>query len=196
MQKVIRELWILVFLHNITGGFFESREEAAYNPNSQHKYSILSKISDRDKFNGKFEFKLIYPELNEFNHWRQSNNPIVEEDDLTKAKATGYEPIKITWSGSNWGGLLRTKYHYSSECLPTLIDGSIGVKEWWFSIGRVKNCTGGEGSTTTFPGPNGNRVKHVELWMRTQFFSCECTQRSTFYSVSLSVQILLSYHSA
>ena len=55
-------------------------------------YSILGTLSDKDKVNGKFTFKLVYPksrEPNAYNIWKQSSNPITDK------KVKGYQEIRV-----------------------------------------------------------------------------------------------------
>ncbi|CAL9972526.1 hinge connector of long tail fiber protein distal connector [Vibrio phage D479] len=72
----------------------------------------------------------------------------------TAGGVVGYEAIDINATGNNWGGL---EYATRSE---TLADGSVGVSDWWFSIGCQSLY-----ATDDYPGPNSNKVQVVELWV-------------------------------
>jgi hypothetical protein len=121
-----------IFFHNCTGEvFFTSKEEAKFII-TEKKYSLLSKINPTMKINGKYEFLLEYP-TGFSNQWRQSNSPLDEKEDLANGpyNVTGYEDVNVTMKEHFWGGLVvSTRPH-------TLLDGSVGYKDWFYSVGLV-----------------------------------------------------------
>lgn len=69
--------YLLVFRHDSSGGeFFASDEEARFTGQSStdDKFSVLRDINRFRRKDGKFQFKLHYPQLDITNIWKQSNN--------------------------------------------------------------------------------------------------------------------------
>lgn len=156
----------------------------AINCDSENMYSILHMLNDKYKINGKFEFLLEYPELGGCNRWKQSLNPLFDTDD--SAQAVGYEGINISWSVTQWGGLVR-----SSQKSFTVLDGSCGSVNWHYAIGVYK---GNSYSNTQcpplgdcFPGPSSiNRV--VLLWVRINGNppeECPTLYKNSMFKISL-----------
>lgn len=108
-----KKFYLLVFYHNILGGYFTKYSDEASYIDETYKYSILSNISDlyRDS-DKKFTFALVYDELQIYNIWQQTNNPLNEEAQWPgyHYNVTGYNPIRILAGKVNdyctWGGLL------------------------------------------------------------------------------------------
>lgn len=158
---------MLVFYHNITGGYFDPSSQAI-SCNEPNKYSILNKISDvhRDEDN-KFIFLMIYEEQKQYNSWQQSNNPIYEKPTQSNNnfyEVPGYNKIEIRAGKSSfnckWGGLL-----LSSSPDGSYLDGCPGGKDWFYSIGY----TGLPWSTskyTKIPSNAEPGVKSVSLWVK------------------------------
>lgn len=136
--------WTLVFNHNTAGGYWTSDAEAdnhnQSNPGiSTHKYSILNKIDDFKK-DGKYEFRLFYPQFNDYNHWKQSFDPRSGESPIRPVQ--GYEPIYIFGNEYYWGGLNKDSGEHS------YLDGSVNHRYWYYSIGQNKPWAGGIPSNT------------------------------------------------
>ena len=149
--------WLKIFYHKSTGGvFFKNFSQSMFSldPNL---YSIFSFLDDRFKINGKFEFLLEYPELSGYNRWRQALLPW-NNDEITGNAAEGYENVYNTWSGSYWGGLVKSNHGCGVH---TLIDGSAGTIYWHYAIG----CTSTYYSPQ-YPGPDGYLVVECCLWIR------------------------------
>ncbi|QBX06090.1 tail connector protein [Vibrio phage Va3] len=70
--------WLLIFRHDSTGGvFFTSDAEArsvGTDPDVEQKFSALNSLEEFRREDGKFQFKLHYPELDVTNIWKQSSN--------------------------------------------------------------------------------------------------------------------------
>merc|ERR1712126_261825 len=87
-QRVLKESlnsdYIKVFSHNVSGGLWTDHEEVGSknvdNPDAK-LYSILNKLENYRNKEGKFKFKLRYPELtwgingSNCNEWFQTSNP-------------------------------------------------------------------------------------------------------------------------
>lgn len=151
-----------VFYHNLLGGNFTNKTEAK-SINTKYKYSTLTEIDDEFRdYDNKFTFALVYPELNLYNIWQQTNNPLLENkkwSDNNHYKVEGYNNITILADRNStacvWGGL--TLNHSDN-----LIDGCPGGYDWFFTIGYV----GQEWETTDKIPSNDSKVNIVSLWVK------------------------------
>ena len=160
-------LWVKIFYHNSTNGVQFSDNSEVLSCNGDQKYSILNEIRPYHRIDNKFEFLLVYPQLNgQFNHWRQRNCPHKEHEVIGRKTTIGYEPINISWTSANWGGLALSVLDLSAY-----ISGSIGVTHWYYSIGRFKETTG-TWTDDIIPGPfdDPRNIKQVYLFMRVRSF--------------------------
>lgn len=150
--------WMKVFRHYSGGGEFWSNvnnwEEAKWsNPEnpSAAKYSILDYVKNFE-FNGKYTFKLVYPQHPGRNNiWSQNQNPL----DIMEV-VDGVTKIETGWNGNYWNGLTR-----SNQTGTTFLDGSVPHSNWYFAVGSGSSWNG----STNFPGP-GLAVNTVELWVK------------------------------
>ena len=155
--------WMLVFYHNSSNGlFYNEFEEIKFQNDYKHgKYSIFGLLQSDLKQNNKFEFLLEYPELNGYNLWRQSNNPIEENKLPDIVFVKGYEEINVQFTMNCWHGLSL------SDSDKTFIDGSncqqTGQLEnyYYYSIGATSAWLG----DNCFAGPE-KCVHNVYLWVR------------------------------
>ena len=176
--------WKLVFYHNSIKGMFFSSKTEALNCNTTEKFSILRELDDRYQIEGLFEFLLEYPKHLGFNRWVQKNSPAIEAEPSTAKNITGYKPISISWPGRHWGGLSLSSSVY------TLIDGSIGSSNYWFSIGSFSNYE----NFNTFPGPAYSMTEYYPvsecyLWVRIP----DATHQLNIIRKKLFFQILISH---
>ena len=148
--------WMLIFYHNSSAGEFFLNEEEALFCHENHKFSILSHINDSYKFKGKFEYLLEYPELEGTNRWRQTNNPLFENEN-NSTYVEGYESVNISFTSNGWSGLAK------STSINTLLDGSRLHNQWYYAIGAYNVSFSGIGPW--LPGP-GMRVYICKLWIR------------------------------
>ena len=127
-------------------------------------FSILDHLENfRDK-EGKFHFKLCYPELTwgndeePCNEWLQSSNP------YTDSTIEDFEPVFLAFEKDgnqrNWGGLGLNSYDGKS-----IIDDSPSDLQWYSDIGALEEWTG------KIPGPKHlrdsykySRISKVELY--------------------------------
>lgn len=148
---------VLVFRHDLSGGFFANDDEAAsvnaasQNPAAETKFSRLSELEGMRGDDGAFHFKLHYPGDpaygNGFNEWKQTSNPV------ESPTVEGYQPIDITWTSEYWGGLVK------SSDPRTFVEGSVDHPWWFYSIGSNTEWNG------AIPGPlNSTPVQVVELY--------------------------------
>ena len=151
--------WVKLFYHHFDNyeDAFEKAEDAldVYN---EKQYSIILEAS-KWPHDGPYEFLLQYPDLVGYNRWSQTNFPL-NETDSTSSKSTveGFSNISCTWTNANWGGLQRANNIY------TLLEGSIGHVDWFYSIGIRRNISAVWG-IRCLPGPL-SCVYNIYLWMR------------------------------
>ena len=110
---VFNNSWSLVFHHEYDAGLFRSKRDALFST-KKGRFSVLGKINENFKVNGKFEFLLEYPPFSGYNQWYQTINPIHAKPN----EENGYEEISCTWKVNEWHGLSLSN---NTFCL---IDGS------------------------------------------------------------------------
>ena len=161
-----------MFSHDSTSGLFYSPSDALRkNPDNPgaSKFSILDELEEFRSSDGKFRFKICYPEVTfgvggkKCNEWIQTSNP------TTDSTILGYEPVDIAFTIESylttWKGLGKSvdAYKYS------LIDDSPGRDGWWMAVGATLNWPSGnkipgpreDPSTTPYDG-----VTKVELYVK------------------------------
>lgn len=184
--------WIKIFHHKMekVEDAFDSLEEAAFS-NSSNKFSILSAIDAKYKIRGKYEFLLKYPKLSGYNRWQQNNFPLYEQDTNGKKCAEGYKKIHIDWTSNSWCGLVKSMNHTGYKCIPSLIDGTVGSENWYYTIGRLKNCSG---NSSSMPGPSeATYQKEVFLYVRNpHVITCNAKiYKNSLFDKILIIKILL-----
>jgi len=143
--------WLKVFYHDSTGeNYFNNKDQGKYSFDVK-KYSILSDINASFLINGLYEFLLEYPETPGYNRWRQKFDPLHSQENGVVAE--GYDPIHISWTAYNWGGMF---LHQNDR---TLVDGCYDGY-WWYSLGTINNHY-----KPGFPGP-GFAVTKCYMWVR------------------------------
>ena len=128
-----------IFGHDSSGGLFfnGSQDEALWkNPGNPaaKQFSILKNIENFRGDDGKFHFKLCYPELTgegggRCNEWKQTSNPV------TEGIIKGFEKIKLAFTKSGlhkpWGGLGRSETYRTHA----LMDDTGTHAYWYMAIG-------------------------------------------------------------
>ena len=146
-------------------------------------YSILNTLEKYRDYEGKFTFKICYPEFKgngngTCNEWKQSSNP-ANESIITDFEAINTPlPWNLDGNGGPWGGL--GKNAREGDQSRTLIDDVPTNQNYWMSIGAFSaTSTSGSGNNTIrrMLGPRftfGSRsVTKVELFVKgNQNFSC------------------------
>lgn len=155
-----RTTYRLVFEHNYTIDKCFENIDSALNCNQPGKYSILYQIkSHRFKYlDGQRYFFLEYPIENLSIIWSQSLAPTIEEENENTTRADGFVPY-LNEGTKMFRGLLRNALSPNDS----LIDGSLGTDNWYYSIGML--CSANEFYMNNgFPGiPNGSTT-YVRLW--------------------------------
>ena len=177
--------WLKLFYHDSSTSLFFHEENELIFTNTKRKFSIFGMIDNRFRINDYFEFLLQYPSIpNEYNNWRQKILPNNASERLDTDIGYNADDLHISWNGTFWGGLIK------SSTDVTLIDGSVHLDHWWFSIGATEPRSD---DSIYFYGPStsyghGSVVTEVYLWIRIpdniyhQFLirTCKNTQYSHF----------------
>lgn len=170
-------LWQLVFYHDLNKATYFEKKEDAYECNEEGRYSRLNNINKLYRINGKYEFLLEYPEINKSNQWRQTLNPLHQNQSTKDVNATGYEEINIQMNDKKWGGMF---YFSGKKCL---LAGSSNFY-WHYAIGT---CT--DEFAPYFPGPEVYS-KIVKLWIRMPL----SLGRYTCRNVKNKIEIISLFH--
>jgi len=128
-----------------------TKGEWSKNPDdpSNDNYAILDRLETfRDPASKEFEFKLVWPDLQN-QTWKQTSNPVTK----TSPGADGYEAISAPYKANKWGGL-----EYGGTY--SLLDGSLNHHNWFYAVGSFKEFRSG------IPGPK-TAVQRVELYVKT-----------------------------
>jgi hypothetical protein len=133
----------------------------------------------------KYEFLIDYPNLSYYFQWRQSLNPLNEEDILGIFEAQGFELIHNGNNYPHFGGLVRDK-----NITDTLLNGNAGIIDWCIAIGMLKTAAAvwfDSGIPAACTPTNA-----LSLWVKTPFISflSKCINHRSLYSSRI---ILMSF---
>lgn len=170
--------WLKVFYQNFNSGVGFSTAKDALLCNEEDRYSILSELNDSLKLNNKkYEFILYYPELDVYNRWRQTNNPIDEYEATGKTTVDGFHPIHTGAKINEWGGLARS--NGTNAALLNGTPGQIGSGSWWLAIGVVTGASFYNSIKTFYNIPAHNTGVNISyLWIRVPLkIDMSCKQR-------------------
>lgn len=140
----------------MNGGFFTDYAEAG-NKNTDNVnadlYSILDTLDFYRGVDGKFLFKLCYPELEgksggHCNEWYQTSNPFTEPVITGFEKVLSEFDLKTPGQSEQFGGLGQNPSDSDSSALSNDPSGSPG----YMAIGAFKGVTV-DGTDDTLPGP-------------------------------------------
>jgi hypothetical protein len=177
--------WRLIFRHKYeTDADLFTSESEVLSCNSKKKFSILGTIDESFRSNGVYEFLLEYPEVEGFNHWTQTKNPVTCQPNTEN----GYKGIHISWSSWYWHGLSR------SSTSSTFIDGSPFHGTFYYAIGLYKNWCDAIPAFVNNYDPNYVKTCEVLLWIRISGNECTCIIRrdSIVPLISLTSLLFLS----
>ena len=154
-----------IFYHNIElgGPFSEAEAPHCIQP---YKFSLLGDFESAGesiKYRGKYEFLIEYPSLSsQYNWWRQSIFPTLDYDNNKERKTVeGYENVSIAWFQNGWGGLAKTSL-VAGGCVPSYLDGNIGIENWHYAIAAYGCHHLYLNSIPSF----GTSTNQVALWIR------------------------------
>ena len=152
------------FAFSEENGFSQAQRLNAHDEQAAN-YSILGELEEHKCEDGNFTFMLRYPETPHLaNIWRQSSNPVIMQEE----GVDDFVDIKSSWTDGGWGGLQRSDRRKKEDCF-SFIDGCAEHGEnWSYAIGASKLING------RLPGPFGNLVAQVELYVSTTF---ECARK-------------------
>ena len=186
--------WLKLFYHDMSALEAFSSEEEALKCSTEKKFSILGFLSDSFKFNNKFEFLLDYPELHAYNTWKQTNNPL-KENETGQQEVDGFVPKHTGAPRSNWGGLVYTAVHPRNLSRPSLLNGTPNKDDdWYFAIASYGMAWGPNTNYFTIPA-NSTPVNIVSLWVKFPYFvhlTCELKKR--IYHKLLFFVLFLFYY--
>ena len=152
--------WRKVFSHDVAGGPFASAEETELsNPldDDADRFSIMAKLPQFQHSNGRWHFKICYPELASVhpfpcNQWSQTRRPHAGVATNVVKQNTTFKYRVAQWSLFSGLSLSRTGADLS------VIKGARSRVERWFTIGALLLENG------KIPGPVDTLVSKVELF--------------------------------
>ena len=167
MTNYIVSGYTKIFRHDNKGGFFADYAEAGNkNPDDENAdlFSILDTLDFFRGVDGKFLFKLCYPEVEgstggHCNEWYQTSNPFTDSD------ITGFENVRSEFELKSEGktdvfaGLGRNSDGASAS--KSAVSNSPLTGYWWMAVGQYKE-------QSFLPGPveaGGEAVTVVELFV-------------------------------
>ena len=119
---------------------------------SNDNYAILDELEQFRHDDGRFYFRLEWPNDATVYEWSQTSNPVSET-------LAGYQAISVPYTGLKWGGLEPSKY--------ALMDGSINTDMWFYAIGAYQRWSNGIPSYAKTDNDAGYPKQAVELYVRT-----------------------------
>lgn len=153
--------WKLVFRQsNNSWPWNNKNNEGNFNSNDENagQYSILDRLEQYRGLDGKLTFMLFWPEQKNLvpQIWKQTTNPYSTRNNRN-GTVSGYERIYTPYTGNRWGGL---RWNGGSAMMSGSTNGW-----WWYAVGSHAPWAGGN----YIPGPNGNKVTRVELYVLEKF---------------------------
>ena len=134
--------------------YLYKRNEWRKNPTdpSSDNYSILDQMEQFRIGDGRFYFRMTWPDDATVYEWSQTSNPVSE-------KLAGYQPISVPYTGKNWKGI--------EPSTSALMDGSISSGNWWYAIGSYQLWRDGIPSYAKTDNDDEYPKQGVELYVRT-----------------------------
>ena len=103
-------------------------------------------------------------------------------------QSTGYEPVKIMMTQHGWGGLVSSTINVESiDHTLTYVDGSVGIWNWYYTIGTTKE-------SASIPANSDSYVKEVYLFIRVSGIdlSMLCTKKRSQPKLPYFIIMLLT----
>jgi len=151
-----------------------AKDELEVNPEDpdNDNYAILNELEDFRSNDGRFYFRLNWPNANDdvSMEWSQTSNPLLED-------AAGYEEIDVTYSGRGWGGL-------EPSGNTALMDGSVldnYKSNWFYAIGSDTYWGGGIPAYAKADNDNNYAQDQVELYVQKKTDASCYVQTSNYY---------------
>jgi hypothetical protein len=137
----------LIFRQVLPELFTSGELRANSNDPSASKYAILDELESYRSDDGRFYFRLTWPDEDVSYQWIQLSNP-------TSEGISGYQALSVPYTGNFWGGL-----EPGNGCC-ALIDGSVNHGNWFYAVGSFHQWNNGIPSNSQV-GP----VQAVELYV-------------------------------
>jgi len=134
--------------------YLYKRNEWRKNPTdpSSDNYSILDQLEQFRNGDGRFYFRMTWPDDATVYEWSQTSNPVSE-------RLAGYQPISVPYTGRNWKGI--------EPSTSALMDGSISSSSWYYAIGSYQLWHDGIPSYAKTNNDYLYPKQGVELYVRT-----------------------------
>ena len=154
-NNLTKDGYLLLARQTMNGIFFPKNtlDSSQFNQDKINELNYMNGklLTDNFKFNGKYTFKLVWPQSNlKKQIWKQSSNPFKSNT------VSGYEPIEVNYNNNFWGGL-------RNGVGDTVLSGSMNG-DWFYAVGTFSIWNGGT-SGIGIPGPN-KAVPQVELYVK------------------------------
>jgi hypothetical protein len=119
-------------------------------------FSVLGLLSDDMKMDGKFEFKMVWPNRDGRNtqHWRQTSNPVTS----INGGVEGFECLDCAFHANNFGGL---EWNTADT---SVLDGSVDYANAFYAIGQSQAAGAPDGAIW---GAEDHESR-VELFVKTE----------------------------
>ena len=149
--------WHLVLHHDSYDGYFRTITKAKKS-NERGLFSALGNIDDRYKINGRFYFRIVYPQINGYIQFSQKINPM---------QATMNDDVNCS--------IEHQPYSRTFQCLVqsnldfTFLEGEKDdVNFWCYAIGMLKSTN--DEFAGLIPGPqwivDGTKIHVVDLYIK------------------------------
>jgi len=165
----------LLIRQTSTSKFFTA-DEFEVNPEDPENdnYAILNEMEDFRSNDGRFYFRLTWPNADEdvTYEWSQSSNPLFED-------VSGYEAIDVPYTGRGWGGL--------EPSTNALMDGSVlgnFASNWFYAVGSFRIWGGGIPAYAKADNDNNYAQDQVELYVQKRTDASCYDQESIGYFLS------------
>lgn len=154
-EGITKDGYLLLARQTMNGIFFPKNtlDTSQFNQDKTNELNYMNGklLNDNFKFNGKYTFKLVWPQSNLKNQiWKQSSNPFKSNT------VSGYEPVDVNYNNNFWGGL-------RNGVGDTVLSGSMNG-DWFYAVGTFSIWNGGSAGIG-IPGPN-KAVPQVELYVK------------------------------
>ena len=183
--------WLKVFSHNILNSVeFDDPDEARFCIGKEDKFSILSFINPRDKYKGSYEFLIEFNNAENYVRWSQTKNPLeIDEMELESTTVPHLINISRNIQDDSFGGLALTNRE-DCEIPPSLLDGNIGIGNWYYAIGMNNKCNGSWNHARLPASSPGKQSSLTELWLRIPF-SITCKRKESLRILFFFILIII-----
>lgn len=152
IKNMYNAKWLRLYhYNNLDGKLYWDSLSQVFTENgydSLHKQSILYNISNYLNKDNKYELLLEYSDIDGYNRWVQSSNPMT-----TVENVSGYKAINVSWNNDGWYGLAK------SDSGSVLLDGAKDSIN--YGIGTIRSNVNGI-------KVNESKISHESqnLWIR------------------------------